>query len=105
MSIRRIVDDLIALKSHYSGINLDRIQIAIDSLNRVETSSSQMSRRSAPYQYESSRPSYHEHGLMGAPAPYQRAGCDTDYINFNNDRTYNGCPDCQPGRPCYGHGH
>lgn len=77
MSIRNVISDLQALKSRYSGRDLGRIQSAIDSLNAI-----------------------------GSAQVQERRSYESDYASYNyNDRTMDGCPDCRPGRPCYGHGH
>ena len=107
MSIRRMVQDLNDLKFSYSGRDLARIQSAIDSLNAIGSGEASVSRSQSvsgtdySYDYDAhkrygparyGRSSYQEHGLMGPPS-------------YNSDRTQDGCPECQPGRPCYGHGH
>jgi hypothetical protein len=90
MSIRNIIRDLNDLKFSYSGRDLGRIESAIDSLRAVEHSAE----------------SFNEH--RGTPYQYERAGSDSYYAGYgrsNSDRTVDGCPECVPGRPCYGHGH
>lgn len=103
MSLYTILQELRALKRTYGGVDAERISAAIENLTALGSGESSYSGSGPDYSYDYDahrrygpgrygRSSYQEHGLMGPPS-------------YNNDRTQDGCPECQPGRPCYGHGH